>query len=107
MLIKFIHDYLQRDTESIIVDGTGIGFRKKTNLNWMRGTQIRKVKDHIRCEVVMTKGKYKLIQYVEVGRRYSSEIKLLREILNKVELKGKKFLADRLYDVRWLREELE
>ena len=34
--------------QTIIVDGTGIGFRKKTNLNWMRGTQVRKVKDHIR-----------------------------------------------------------
>ena len=27
MLIKFIHDYLQKDTESIIVDGTGMGTR--------------------------------------------------------------------------------
>ena len=53
------------------MDGTGIGFKKKTNLNWMRGTQVRKVKDHIRCEVVMAKGRYKLIQYVRVGKRYS------------------------------------
>jgi len=53
------------------VDGTGIGFKKKTNLNWMRGTQVRKVKDHIRCEVVMEKERYKMIQYVEVGKRYS------------------------------------
>ncbi len=46
-LIKFIHDYMQRGcVQTIIVDGTGIGFRKKTNLNWMRGTQVRKVKDH-------------------------------------------------------------
>jgi len=69
----------------------------------MRGTEVRKVRDHIRCEVVMTKGRYKLIQYVGVGKRYSSEIKMLREILDKLELRGKKFLADRLYDVRWLR----
>jgi len=50
------------------VDGTGIGF-KKARLNWKRGTQVRKVRDHIRCEVVMAKGKYKMIQYVEVGKR--------------------------------------
>ena len=28
---------------------------------------------------------------------------MLREILDKLELRGKEFLADRLYDVRWLR----
>jgi len=88
------------------VDGRGIGYRKKARLNWMRGTQVRKVKDHIRCEVMMTKGRYKLIQYVGVGKRYSLEIKLLREILKGVDLSGERFLADRLYDVRWLREYL-
>jgi len=31
------------------------------------------------------------------------EIKLLREILKGVDLSGERFLADRLYDVRWLR----
>ena len=108
ILIKFIHDYMQRGcVQTIIVDGTGIGFRKKTNLNWMRGTQVRKVKDHIRCEVVLTKGRYKLVQYVEVGRRYASEIKMLRKILDKMELIGRRFLADRLYDVLWLRDYLE
>ena len=73
----------------------------------MRGTQVRNVKDHIRCEVVLTKGRYKLIQYVEAGRRYSSEIKMLQNILQKIELRGKKFLADRLYDVLWLRDYLK
>ena len=34
----------------------------------MREAQVRKVKDHIRCEVVMTKGKYKLVEYVEAGK---------------------------------------
>ncbi len=107
-LIKFIHDYMQRGcVQTIIVDGTGIGYRKKTNLNWMRGTQVRKVKDHIRCEVVLTKGRYKLIQYVEAGRRYSSEIKMLQNILQKIEPRGKQFLSDRLYDVLWLRDYLE
>ena len=72
----------------------------------MRGTQVRKVKGHIRCEVVMTKGRYRLIQYVGVGKRYSLEIKMLREILKGVDLSGERFLADRLYDVRWLREYL-
>ena len=106
ILIKFIHDYLEKDIDSIIVDGRGIGYRKKARLNWMRGTQVRKVKDHIRCEVMMTKGRYKLIQYVGVGKRYSLEIKMLREILKGVDLSGERFLADRLYDVRWLREYL-
>ena len=89
------------------MDGTGIGYKKKTNLNWMRGAGVRKVKDHIRCEVVMTKGKYKMVKYVDVGRRYSSEIKMLERIVRKIELRGKKFLADRLYDVRWLKEYLK
>ena len=47
---------------------------------------MRKVKGHIRCEIVMTKGRYKLIRYVGVGKR---------------------FLADRLYDVRWQKGYLE
>ena len=47
ILIKFIHDCLEKDIDSIIVDGRGIGYRKKARLNWMRGTQVRKVKDHI------------------------------------------------------------
>ena len=50
ILIKFIHDI-----DSIIVDGT----------------EVRKMKGHIRCEVVMEKGRYKMIRYVEVGKRYS------------------------------------
>ena len=32
---------------------------------------------------------------------------MLREILKGVDLSGKRFLADRLYDVRWQREYLE
>jgi len=108
ILIKFIHDYLQGDSvQTTIVDGTGIGYRKKTQLNWMRGLQVRKVRDHIRCEIIMTKGRYKLIQYVEVDKRYASEIRMLKGILEKIELRGKRFIADRLYDVKWLREYLE
>ena len=53
------------------MDGTGVGYRKKARLNWKGGTRVRKARDHIRCEVVMAKGRYKLIQYVEVGKRYS------------------------------------
>ncbi len=34
----------------------------------MRGSKIRKVKDNIRCEVVMEKGRYKMIQYAGVGK---------------------------------------
>ena len=56
ILIEFIHDI-----DSVIVDGTGIGFKKKTSSNWMRGSKIGKVKDHIRYEVVMEKGRYKMI----------------------------------------------
>ena len=34
ILIKFIHDHLQGESvETIIVDGTGIGYRKKARLN--------------------------------------------------------------------------
>jgi len=34
ILIKFIHDHLQGESiEAIIVDGAGIGYRKKARLN--------------------------------------------------------------------------
>ncbi len=35
------------------------------------------------------------------SRRYASEIKMLRKILDKMEFIGRRFLADRLYDVLW------
>ncbi len=41
------------------------------------------------------------------SRRYASEIKMLRKILDKMEFIGRRFLSDRLYDVLWLRDYLE
>lgn len=41
---------------------------------------------HIMHEIVLTKEKYKSFQYVEIGKTYSSGIKLLENILkNKVK----------------------
>jgi len=37
ILIKFNQDYLQKDIDSVIVDGTGIRYKKKARLNWKRG----------------------------------------------------------------------
>ena len=49
--------------QTIIVDGTGIGYRKKATLD-ERSTG----EEGERGKVVVTKGKYKLVECIETGR---------------------------------------
>jgi hypothetical protein len=67
------------------------------NLKWRRGIEVKQIKSHIRF-AVDNKGKA-LILECETGKAYASEIKMLNQILNKVDfIKGLPFIADKDYD---------
>jgi len=68
---------------------------------------MKKAKDHIRCEVLIMRGRYTLVNCVDVDRAYSSEVKMLERMLKKVEVKDERFIADKMYDVIWLEEYLK
>ena len=86
------------EIELIAVDGTGFGYGGKRELNWMRGAQIRKVSSHVKVELIVGKVRDRaIILGVNMGEAYSDERKLLMEILEKVNIKAKKILADALY----------
>ena len=91
----------------IAADGTGFGYGEKRELNWMRGSQIRKVSSHVKVELLVGKVRGKaIILGVNMGKTYSDERKLLMEILEKVNIKTKKVLADALYEQRGSQEVL-
>ena len=87
-----------KEIELIAVDGTGFGYGEKRELNWMRGSQIRKVSSHVKVELLVGKVRGSaIILGVNMGEAYSDERKLLMKILEKVNIKAKKILADALY----------
>jgi hypothetical protein len=54
------------------------------NLKWRRGIEVKQIKSHIRLEVI--------IAVDNKGKAYASEIKMLNQILNKVDfIKGLPF----------------
>ena len=69
--------------QSLMVDGTGYGFRDRYALKWFRGTEVRLVQSHVRLVllvVVSDKGKAVVLGEA-VGSPYASEVELLRRIL--------------------------
>jgi hypothetical protein len=84
-----------------IADATGFAYGDIYSLKWKRGIEVKQIKSHIRLEVIIAvdnKGKA-LILGCETGKAYASEIKLLNQILNKVDfIKGLPFIADKGYD---------
>jgi hypothetical protein len=84
-----------------IADATGFAYGDIYSLKWRRGIEVKQIKSHIRLEVIIAvdnKGKA-LILGCETGKAYASEIKMLHQILNKVDfIKGLPFIADKGYD---------
>jgi hypothetical protein len=84
-----------------IVGGTGFSFGDKYRLSWMRGTEVRNVKSHVRLVVVVVANDRgnAVIMSCEAGGPYASEVEMLRKILRRVRrLENVPFLADRGYD---------
>jgi hypothetical protein len=87
--------------QSLMVDGTGYGFRDRYALKWFRGTEVRLVQSHVRLVllvVVDDKGKAVVLGGA-VGSPYASEVELLRRILaRKSALPSLPLVGDRVYD---------
>jgi Transposase DDE domain. len=84
-----------------IADATGFAYGDIYSLKWRRGIEVKQIKSHIRLELIIAvdnKNKV-LILGCETGKAYASEIKMLNQILNKVDfIKGLPFIADKGYD---------
>jgi len=95
------------EIEFMVVDGTGFGYDDKQRLNWMRGKKVREVSSHVRVEMMVgrIKGKRDVIIGVEMGKAYTDERKLLKEMMKGIKVKGRYILGDALYgmDVEVLR----
>ena len=63
--------------QSLMVDGTGYGFRDRYALKWFRGTEVRLVQSHVRL-VLLVKA---VVLGGAGGPPYASEVELLRRIL--------------------------
>jgi hypothetical protein len=86
---------------SLMVDGTGYGFRDRYALKWLRGTEVRLVQSHVRLVLLVAvddKGKAVVLGEA-VGPPYASEVELLRRILaRKSALPSLPLVGDRVYD---------
>jgi hypothetical protein len=89
--------FIEKNKDKIqcyIADATGFAYGDIYDLKWRRGIEVKQIKSHIRLEVIIAvdnKGKA-LILGCETGKAYASEIKMLNQILNKVDfIKGLPF----------------
>ena len=95
----------------LIADGTGFGFRNLFPLKFFRGTEIRKVKAHIRVVPIIgvTPSGKRIVVEAETGGPYASEVKLLLEALTEIDpiiFKAECFIADKGYDSLKVMEKL-
>jgi len=66
-----------KEFHCLIADGTGFGYSDTFKLLWMRGKEIRRVKSHVKTELLVgvVKGKAVVVG-VNTGKAYSDECKL-------------------------------
>jgi len=90
----------KKEIYTAIADGTGFGYDEAYYLNHKRGAQIRKVKSHIKTEIVAgVVGNKKFVLSVKTDKAYTDENKLLLQILEDefFEIRGRYFLGDSYY----------
>jgi len=82
----------------IIADGTGFGYADTYKLSWKRGKELRKVKSHVKTEILIgiVKG-IKVVIGVNTGKAYSDECKLLTPMLDNIVFRARYFLGDAYY----------
>jgi len=90
-----------KEIYAAIADGTGFGYNEAYYLNNKRGAEIKKIKSHIKTEVLIgsVNGK-KFVLSVKTDKAYTDENKLLLEMLNEgvfEEIRGRYFLGDKYY----------
>ena len=82
-----------------LIDATGFGFDESFNLKMLRGKDLRKVKSHIRLETIVsvTENNYTFIDGFYLDKAYSSENKMLFNLLQNYSFSSKFVFADALY----------
>ncbi|GAB6072406.1 IS5-like element ISAae1 family transposase [Venenivibrio stagnispumantis] len=82
----------------VIADGTGFGYADTYKLSWKRGKELRKVKSHVKTEILIgiVKG-IKVVIGVNTGKAYSDECKLLTPMLDNIVFGARYFLGDAYY----------
>ena len=86
-----------------ISDGTGFSYHDIYPLKFLRGSEIRKVKAHIRVVPIIgvTSSGKRIIIIAETGGPYASEVKLFLKALEDIDpviFKAECFIADKCYD---------
>jgi hypothetical protein len=91
-LRKVLKPLLPQEEPIFILDTTGITFRGKTQrLKWLRGELLKEARGHSRfCSLIgyFRKTRLLVIEGVEVGLGYASDVKLGLEVLKDVEGEG-------------------
>ncbi|OAQ21816.1 transposase [Thermosulfurimonas dismutans] len=96
---------------SFISDGTGFSYHDLYPLKFLRGSEIRKVKAHIRVVPIIgvTSSGKRIVITAETGGPYASEVKLLLEALTEIDpvtFKAECLIADKCYDSLKVMEKL-
>ena len=82
-----------------IVDGTGFSFNYIYPLQYLRGTEVRKVQSHVRAlALVASTGKERFVIEAESGKAYTSEVKMTEKLLPQFSFKNLPFLGDKAFD---------
>lgn len=86
--------------ERMIIDGTGFSFNDSYPLEYLRGTEIRKVQSHVRAiALVATNGKERFVAGVIQGKPYEGEIPLAKQLVARFSFRPKlPFLGDKGFD---------
>ena len=85
----------------IAADASGLSFNDLYPMKFLRGQEVRKVESHTKVEVVtaiLSKKKKRFILTVNASKPYSSEIKMLLPLLERMNIRARYFLGDRGYD---------
>lgn len=89
--------------EMLMVDGTGIMYKEKIKVKYKLGEEEKEVNNHIKVVSVIRVGKDRegkeqgIIEEIEVGKGYSDEGKLLKEIIKRGRIEGEYMLGDGYY----------
>ena len=78
----------------VLVDGTGVGFDTPFDAQFRRGSEIRRIRSHVKAVVlVYCRGGCRWVVGVSLGGAYADEGRLLRE---RLRVHGSGLVGDRL-----------
>lgn len=82
-----------------IVDGTGFSFNDVYPIQYLRGTEVRKIQSHVRAlALVASTGKERFVIGAESGKAYTSEVKMTETLIPKFTFKKLPFLGYKAFD---------